>query len=98
MKSIFALIFGFICAFSAQAQTDYGRQYQRECSGCHGRKAEKTAFNKAPQLVTLSEAQIVTGMTRIRDEGGHSAATRAKAHLSDDQIAGLAAFIQTLKP
>lgn len=82
---------------SAAATEDYGRQFQRDCSSCHGRKADKTAFNKAPPLITLSEEQAVEGMTTIRDGGGNSAAARAKAKLTDEQIKGLAAFIQTQK-
>lgn len=81
------------------AQEDYARLYQRDCSGCHGRKADKAAFNnKVPPLITLSEQQAIDGMTRLRDGGGTGAAARAKAKLTDEQIKGLAAFIQTQKP
>ncbi|CAM8093280.1 c-type cytochrome [Atlantibacter hermannii] len=82
---------------SVAATPDYARQFQRDCSGCHGRKADKPAFNKAPPLITLSEQQAVEGMTAIRDAGGSSAAARAKAKLTDEQIKGLVAFIQTQK-
>lgn len=80
---------------SVAATPDYARQFQRDCSGCHGRKADKAAFDKAPPLITLTETQAMEGMTRIRDGGGSSAAARAKATLTDEQIKGLAAFIQT---
>ena len=82
---------------SVAGAEDYARQFQRDCSSCHGRKADKTAFNKAPPLITLSEQQTVEGMTAIRDGGGNSAAARAKAKLTDEEIRGLAAFIQTQK-
>ncbi|MDV7021266.1 c-type cytochrome [Atlantibacter subterranea] len=82
---------------SVAATEDYARQFQRDCSSCHGRKADKTAFNKAPPLITLSEQQAVEGMTAIRDGGENSAAARAKAKLTDEEIRGLAAFIQTQK-
>lgn len=86
-----------LASASVAATEDYARQFQRDCSGCHGRKADKAAFNKAPPLITLTEQQAVDGMTTIRDGGGNSAAARAKAKLTDEQIQGLAAFIQTQK-
>lgn len=82
---------------SLAATPDYARQFQRDCSGCHGHKADKSAFNKAPPLITLSQSQAIEGMTAIRDGGGTGAAARAKARLTNDQIKGLAAFIQTQK-
>lgn len=80
------------------APKDYSHQFQRDCSGCHGRKADKTAFNKAPPLITLTGQQAVEGMTKIRDSGGTSAAARAKAKLTDEDIKGLAGVIVGLKP
>ncbi len=92
------MLCGLLAASASVAGAeDYARQFQRDCSSCHGRKADKTAFNKAPPLITLSEQQAVEGMTAIRDGGGNSAAARAKAKLTDEQIKGLAAFIQTQK-
>lgn len=99
MRILAGLLCGLVYASgSAAANEDYGRQFQRDCSGCHGRKADKKAFNKAPPLITLTEQQAVEGMTKIRDGGGNSAAARAKAKLTDEQIKGLAAFIETQKP
>lgn len=89
----------FFAASLMAAEDDYARQYQRDCSSCHGRKADKPAFNnKVPPLVTLSEQEAIDGMTGLRDGGGTGAAARAKAKLTDEQIKGLAAFIQTQKP
>ncbi|MCZ7837103.1 c-type cytochrome [Atlantibacter hermannii] len=98
MKLRMLMLCGLVAASASVAATeDYGRQFQRDCSSCHGRKADKAAFNKAPPLITLTEQQAVDGMTKIRDAGGNSAAARAKAKLTDEQIKGLAAFIQTQK-
>ncbi|MFS2222306.1 c-type cytochrome [Pantoea sp. B65] len=99
MKYLYLALGLLFSASLLAAPEDYARQYQRDCSGCHGRKAEKAAFNnKVPPLITLSEQQAIEGMTRLRDSGGTGAAARAKANLSDEQIKGLAAFIQGQKP
>lgn len=93
------LFSGLFFSASLMAADDYARQYQRDCSSCHGRKADKPAFNnKVSPLVTLSEQDAIDGMTRLRDSGGTGAAARAKSTLTDEQIKGLAAFIQTQKP
>lgn len=79
-------------------RADVARDYQRDCGGCHGRKADKPAFNRAPPLTSLSRQEIIAGMTRLRDGGGVDAASRAKARLSDAQINAFADYIITLSP
>ncbi|GEM_PF-77004 len=90
-----------LCALlpaAPSAWADVARDYQRDCGGCHGRKADKPAFNRAPPLTRLSRQEIIAGMTRLRDGGGADAASRAKARLSDAQINAFADYIMTLSP
>lgn len=90
-----------LCALlpaAPSAWADVARDYQRDCGGCHGRKADKPAFNRAPPLTSLSRQEIIAGMTRLRDGGGADAASRAKARLSDAQINAFADYIMTLSP
>ncbi|MGL6018885.1 MAG: c-type cytochrome [Gibbsiella quercinecans] len=90
-----------LCALlpaAPSAWADVARDYQRDCGGCHGRKADKPAFNRAPPLTSLSRQEIIADMTRLRDGGGADAASRAKARLSDAQINAFADYIMRLSP
>lgn len=90
-----------LCALlpaAPSARADVAQDYQRDCGGCHGRKADKPAFNRAPPLISLSRQEIIAGMTQLRDGGGVDAASRAKARLSDAQINAFADYIITLSP
>lgn len=85
----------FISSFSS-AQEIAGF-YQKNCASCHGRHAEKTAFNKASVLTTLNEAQIAEGLTDRRDGKIQGAGNSVKKRLTDEEIQRLAAYIPTIK-
>ncbi len=91
-----------ICASgTALADAAAGAQkYGQGCADCHGRKADRAAFGKAPPLITLSREQLVGALTDRRDGkiATSGAEQRAKTGLSDDDIQGLADYIRSLSP
>lgn len=91
-----------ICASgTALADAAAGAQkYGQGCADCHGRKADRAAFGKAPPLITLSREQLVGALTDRRDGkiATSGAEQRAKTGLTDDDIQGLADYIRSLSP
>ncbi|WP_410014222.1 c-type cytochrome [Sodalis sp. C49] len=79
---------------------DGAQKYAQGCADCHGRKADRAAFGKAPPLITLSREQLVSALTDRRDGkiATSGAEQRAKAALSDGDIQGLADYIRSLDP
>ncbi|KAA9000481.1 c-type cytochrome [Affinibrenneria salicis] len=87
----------FLSAPLLAEPVDGGLKYKKECAGCHGRQADKKAFDKAPPLISLSQDELASALTARRDGKVEGAGNRAKAHLSDEDIKALAAYIATLK-
>ncbi len=92
---LFFLMLGF--AAFCEAAPEGAQLYQRSCADCHGRQADKKAFNRAPPLNSLSRNDIIAGLTVRRDAKGPGSGNRVKAKLTDEQITALADFIVTLK-
>ncbi|NDL65275.1 c-type cytochrome [Acerihabitans arboris] len=80
--------------------SDAAKKYAQGCADCHGRKADRAAFGKAPPLVSLSREQLVGALTDRRDGkvATSGAAQRAKTALTDEDIQGLAGYIRSLAP
>ncbi|WP_029987475.1 MULTISPECIES: c-type cytochrome [unclassified Serratia (in: enterobacteria)] len=71
--------------------------YKNSCASCHGRYGEKNALGKARPLKDLSQQEIAEGL-RARKAGEIvGAGNKAKARLSDEDIAALSAYVVTLK-
>lgn len=83
-------------AGSAMAQTP-DVIYKNSCASCHGRYGEKNALGKARPLKDLTQQEIAAGL-RARKAGEIvGAGNKAKARLSDEDIATLSAYVVTLK-
>jgi len=82
------------------AAPDGAQKYSQGCADCHGRKADRLAFGKAPPLISLSREQLVSALTDRRDGKipTSGAEQRAKQALSDEDIQGLADYIRSLAP
>ncbi len=96
------LIGALLCCVSGPllAATDGAQKYAQTCADCHGRKADRAAFGKAPPLISLTREQFVAALTDRRDgkiptRGGEE---RAKKSLTDDDIQGLADYVRSLQP
>ena len=76
---------------------DAEKKYKRVCRACHGPKAQGAA--SFPKLADKPEEYLVTRLEQYRagERIGPNTALMAPnaAGLSDDEIAGLAAFIVT---
>lgn len=99
MKKIIAGIMLVCVGLPAWAATDAAQTYTQTCADCHGSKANRAAFGKAPPLISLSRDQLVAGLTDRRDGkiATSGAEQRAKTSLTNEDIQGLADYIQTLK-
>ncbi len=97
-KIITALLLGCM-ALPAWAAIDGAQKYDQNCADCHGRKADRAAFGKAPPLISLSRDQLIAGLTDRRDGKIETsgAEQRVKTSLTNEDIQGLADYIQTLK-
>mgnify|MGYP000878174036 CR=1 FL=1 len=79
-----------------------GAAVYKKCVACHGAKAEKPYMNKVPALNTLSKEEIVESLNGYKagtlDKFKSSAMMKPMAKpLSDEDIAAVADYIQTLK-
>ncbi|MGB5866933.1 MAG: c-type cytochrome [Arcobacteraceae bacterium] len=78
-----------------------GADVYQACQKCHGAKAEKVALGKSKVLATLSEAEIIANMKGYKDGtfGGQMKAIMVPQanKLSDEDIAAVAAYVQTIK-
>jgi len=99
MKKIIIAALLSCVVLQAQAVTDGAQKFNQTCADCHGRKADRQAFGKAPPLISLSRDQLVSGLTDRRDGKIETsgAEQRAKTTLTNEDIQGLADYIQTLK-
>ena len=99
MKKILLSVLLAAMAHASWAAADGAQKYSQSCADCHGRKADRAAFGKAPPLISLPRDQLVAGLTDRRDGKieTRGAEQRAKTTLSDEDIQGLADYIQTLK-
>lgn len=71
--------------------------YKNSCASCHGRYGEKNALGKARPLKDLTQQEIAEGL-RARKAGEIvGAGNKAKARLSDEDIAALSTYVVTLK-
>ncbi|XBS68621.1 c-type cytochrome [Acerihabitans sp. KWT182] len=99
MKNI--IIGSLFCCVTlpALAAVDGAQKYNDTCADCHGRKADRQAFGKAPPLISLSRDQLIAGLKDRRDGKIETsgAEQRAKSALTDEDIQGVADYIQTLK-
>lgn len=93
-----ALLYGF--CWSLPAASEGMQKYAQGCADCHGRKADRVAFGKAPPLISLSREQLVSALTDRRDGKipTSGAEQRVKQGLSDEDIQGLADYIRSLTP
>ncbi|MEA9389168.1 c-type cytochrome [Acerihabitans sp. TG2] len=93
-----ALLYG-VC-WPLLAASDGAQKYAQSCADCHGRKADRMAFGKAPPLISLSREQLVSALTDRRDGTIPTRGTsqRVKQGLSDEDIQGLADYIRSLAP
>lgn len=76
------------------------QKYVQGCADCHGRKADRAAFGKAPPLISLSRERLVGALTERRDGkvATSGAEQRVKSALTDEDIQGLADYIRSLAP
>jgi len=91
-----------VAAFSSAAFAADGATLYKKCVACHGAKAEKPYMNKVPALNTLSKEEIVESLNGYKagtlDKFKSSAMMKPMAKpLSDEDIAAVADYIQTLK-
>ncbi|QWA09445.1 c-type cytochrome [Sodalis ligni] len=99
MKKIITVALLCCAAAPAFSAVDGALKYSQSCADCHGRKADRQAFGKAPPLISLSRDQLVSGLTDRRDGKIETSGAehQAKTTLTDEDIQGLADYIQTLK-
>ncbi len=92
-----ALITCFIFAFTVNtalsACVTSGGQLYKSCVSCHNADASKHGLNK------LSEEDFVKNLIRIRDDTSQKYQPMKKIFktYSEDDIANIAAYVQTLK-
>lgn len=91
------LLLGMLLHSGLASATDGKTLYQRDCAGCHGRKADKKALDRAVPLRTLSSEAIVRGLEDRREGKIVGAGNRAKARLTDAEIQALAQYIPSIK-
>lgn len=72
------------------------RQYQQVCAMCHGRNAEKQAFDTSAVIAGMAESDIVTALEKRKNGEIEGAGNTVKARLSEQDIQNLAAYIATL--
>ena len=95
-QQIALLVMLLVGSASALAQTPEVI-YKNSCASCHGRYGEKNALGKARPLKDLTQQEIAEGL-RARKAGEIvGAGNKAKARLSDEDIAALSAYVVTLK-
>lgn len=100
MKVLLAGVLLYSISLSLWAAPDGAQKYAQGCADCHGRKADRVAFGKAPPLISLSREQFVAALTERRDGKipTSGAAQRVKQALSDEDIQGLADYVRSLQP
>ncbi|WP_213989785.1 c-type cytochrome [Sodalis sp. dw_96] len=99
MRKIISAALLCCVALPVFAAADGAQKYNQTCADCHGRKADRQAFGKAPPLISLSRDQLISGLTDRRDGKIETSGAehQAKTTLTDQDIQGLADYIQTLK-
>lgn len=70
--------------------------YAKNCQDCHGKQAESKAFGKSRPLRDLDQGTIVDAVITRRAKKPPSAGDRAKAALSDEDLAAVSAYLSGL--
>ena len=95
-----------LAAFACSSFAADGEALFKKCAACHGAKAEKSYLNKVPVLTTLDKEARIADMKAYKagtiGEGkgkiGMGAVMKGQmATMSDDDIAAVNDFIETLK-
>ncbi|SMB86725.1 Cytochrome c553 [Pasteurella testudinis DSM 23072] len=97
--SLCAITLALLTAQSAVAEADIAkgkRQYQQLCAMCHGRNAEKQAFDTSAVIAGMAESDIVTALEKRKNGEIEGAGNTVKARLSEQDRQNLAAYIATL--
>ena len=100
--SIIVILFIAMSVVAIQRNKIPDDYYAANCATCHGERGEKSAHGLSSPLRELTAEEIVTIMTRYRDEQGNfhgsGATMRVQVEdLDDDQIQQLADHIKSLK-
>jgi cytochrome c553 len=95
-----AIIF-LLAIFVSSVMANEGSMLYKKCIVCHGKKAEKKAFNKSQIIAKWDAKQIQEALQGYKNKtyGGALKATmigQVKT-LSDEDIKTLAKYIQTLQ-
>jgi len=75
--------------------------YDRTCFRCHGVEAERSSYNNARVLRTLSKEELMEQMENYRRDSSHGGSTalimhQASAALTSQEIRSLAEYISSL--
>ncbi|MGR6981480.1 c-type cytochrome [Testudinibacter sp. P27/CKL/0425] len=94
-----ACILATLTAQSAVADVDIAkgkRIYQQTCAMCHGRHAEKQAFDTSAVIAGMPQADIVVALEKRKNGEIEGAGNTVKSRLSEQDMQNIAAYVETL--
>lgn len=72
--------------------------YQSTCANCHGREGQRRAMGRSRPIGDMNAAAVRETLLARRDGAGRkSMQDRIKSSLSNDDIAAVAAYLETLR-
>jgi cytochrome c553 len=72
------------------------RIYQQTCAMCHGRNAEKHAFDSSAIIAQMPANEIITALEKRKNGEIEGAGNSVKARLSEQDMQNVAAYVESL--